>query len=84
MKAASFCYGINNGEKKMMSFRSRITITIPINVVKDVEILRFVVVPSQLLVINSRNYHAVSDTKDRLACGSFISVMADNSLGLWS
>jgi len=46
--------------------------------------LRFNVKAGQLLVINSRNYHAVSEVHDRLTCGSFISVFPNNYLGLWS
>lgn len=40
--------------------------------------------PGELLLINSRNYHAVGDSRDRLAIGSFISVLADRRMGLWS
>jgi hypothetical protein len=38
----------------------------------------------EILIINSRNYHAVGDTDDRLAIGSFISVSSSRQLGFWS
>jgi hypothetical protein len=46
--------------------------------------LRIDVSEGELLIINSRNYHAVEETRDRLAYGAFISVFADTRLRLWS
>ena len=37
-----------------------------------------------LVIINSRNFHAVAEAENRLAIGSFISVFADYSLRFWS
>ena len=37
-----------------------------------------------VVILNSRNYHAVSYVENRLAFGSFISVFDDKSMGLWS
>ena len=38
----------------------------------------------ELVIINSRNYHAVSETSNRLAFGSFISYFPEDKLRLWS
>ncbi len=46
--------------------------------------LELAVRPGQIVVLNSRNFHAVADSKDRLAFGSFISVFDDGRLRLWS
>jgi len=53
-------------------------------VVHGARALRIEVSEGEMLIINSRNYHAVEESRDRLAFGSFISVFADNSLRLWS
>jgi len=39
---------------------------------------------TDLIIINSRKYHAVSKASNRLTFGSFISYFNDDSLGLWS
>jgi hypothetical protein len=46
--------------------------------------LRIAVSEGELLIINSRNYHAVEEARDRLAYGAFISVFPDHRLRLWS
>lgn len=38
----------------------------------------------ELLLINSRNYHAVANSSDRFAFGSFISVSSERSCHFWS
>lgn len=53
-------------------------------VVRGVPMLRTPVRPGEVILINSRNYHAVADAEDRLAFGSFISVFDDGRLRLWS
>ena len=53
-------------------------------VVRDTEMMRAKVTQGQVLLINSRNFHAVSESNDRLAFGSFISVFEKNQLRLWS
>ena len=37
-----------------------------------------------LLLLNSRNFHAIASTPNRIAFGSFISFFPDNRLRLWS
>ena len=37
----------------------------------------------QLLLLNSRNFHAVNEASDRLSIGGFISFFAPNNLRLW-
>ncbi len=54
------------------------------DVVADSRMLRVPVTQGDVVLINSRNFHAVDHSEDRLAYGSFISVMGDGSLGLWS
>lgn len=53
-------------------------------VVKGVPMIRISVSPGDVVIINSRNFHAVSETQDRLAFGSFISCFQDGRLRLWS
>jgi hypothetical protein len=53
-------------------------------VVGDAPMLRVSVKPGEVVLINSRSYHAVAEAADRLAFGSFISVIGDGRLGLWS
>jgi hypothetical protein len=53
-------------------------------VVRDARMLRISVSPGEVIILNSRNFHAVSETRDRLAFGSFISVFEGNQLRLWS
>jgi hypothetical protein len=53
-------------------------------VVHDARMLRISVVPGEVMIINSRNFHAVSGARDRLAFGSFISVFEGNRLRFWS
>lgn len=53
-------------------------------VVRGAKMLSVGVRPGEVIIINSRNYHAVAESKDRLAFGSFISVFYDNRLRLWS
>ena len=42
------------------------------------------VAANNVLLLNSRNYHAITETPDRLAFGSFISYFPTNRLRLWS
>jgi hypothetical protein len=53
-------------------------------VVRDARMVRLSVSPGEVIIINSRNYHAVSEARDRLAFGSFISVFKGNRLRFWS
>ena len=53
-------------------------------VVRDARMVRLSVSPGEVIIINSRNYHAVSQARDRLAFGSFISVFKGNRLRFWS
>lgn len=53
-------------------------------VVAGAPMLRVKVKPGEVLVINSRNFHAVSESSHRLAFGSFISGFSDGTLRLWS
>ena len=53
-------------------------------VVHDARMVRVSVTPGEVIIINSRNFHAVSKARDRLAFGSFISVFEGNRLRLWS
>ena len=53
-------------------------------VVRDTRMVRLSVSPGEVIIINSRNYHAVSQARDRLAFGSFISVFKGNRLRFWS
>ena len=53
-------------------------------VVNGAQMLRVKVHPGEVIMINSRNYHAVEEVEDRLAFGSFISVFDDLRLRLWS
>lgn len=54
------------------------------DVVKDAQKLTIKVFPGEILLINSRNFHAVAESKNRLSIGSFISYFEDDSLKLWS
>ena len=54
------------------------------DVVKCLDPLIVQVVPGEVVLLNSRNFHAVADSHNRLAYGSFISVFADNTLRLWT
>ncbi len=40
--------------------------------------------PGEILVLNSRNYHTVATCENRLAFGSFIGVVAPDTLRFWS
>ena len=53
-------------------------------VVADARELRLPAVPGEVLILNSRCYHAVSDSENRLAYGSFVAWYGDNRLGLFS
>lgn len=53
-------------------------------VVRNARMVRVSVSPGEVIIINSRNFHAVSEARDRLAFGSFISVFEDDRLRLWS
>ncbi len=53
-------------------------------VLKNSPMLQVEVQPGEVLIINSRNYHAVAESEGRLAFGSFISVFENNRLRLWS
>ena len=53
-------------------------------VVQGAKMIRVKVQPGEVIIINSRNFHAVSEVDDRLAFGSFISVFDNNQLRLWS
>jgi hypothetical protein len=53
-------------------------------VVRGAPMLTVSVRPGEVILINSRNYHAVTQAQDRLAFGSFISVFDDGRLRLWS
>ena len=53
-------------------------------VVRDARMVRVSVSPGEVIIINSRNFHAVSEARDRLAFGSFISVFTGDRLRLWS
>ena len=53
-------------------------------VVRNARMLRVSVSPGEAIIINSRNFHAVSEAQDRLAFGSFISVFEGDRLRLWS
>jgi len=53
-------------------------------VVRDARMVRVSVSPGEVIIINSRNFHAVSDVQDRLAFGSFISIFEGDRLRLWS
>jgi hypothetical protein len=52
-------------------------------VVADLEPLRIRPIDGQLLVLNSRNFHAVDQVSDRLTIGGFISYFPEKSLRLW-
>jgi len=53
-------------------------------VVRDARMIRVSVSPGEVIILNSRNFHAVSEARDRLAFGSFISVFEGDRLRLWS
>ena len=53
-------------------------------VTADARMVRLGVSPGEVIIINSRNFHAVSEARERLAFGSFISVFDNNRLRLWS
>lgn len=53
-------------------------------VVQGARMLSVGVRPGEVIIINSRNYHAVAQAHDRLAFGSFISVFDGGRLRLWS
>jgi len=53
-------------------------------VVRGVRMLSMRVRSGEVIIINSRNYHAVAEARDRLAFGSFISAFDDGLLRLWS
>jgi len=53
-------------------------------VVGGARMLSVDVQPGEVIIINSRNYHAVAEARDRLAFGSFISAFEDGRLRLWS
>lgn len=46
--------------------------------------LRVPVQAGEVLILNSRNFHAVAESADRLAYGSFIAVQGGGQLGLFS
>jgi hypothetical protein len=54
------------------------------SVVANVPELRIAAQPGDVVVLNSRNYHAVADSVSRLAYGSFIGHHAGSRLGLFS
>ncbi len=53
-------------------------------VVSSAQLLPVQVHPGEVIIINSRNYHAVEEANDRLAYGSFIGVLDDYRLRFWS
>jgi len=53
-------------------------------VVRGAQMLRLKVYPGEVIIINSRNFHAVAEAEDRLAFGSFIGVFEHNLLRFWS
>lgn len=53
-------------------------------VVEDARLLKLPVHAGEVVLINSRNFHAVAESKNRLAYGSFISVFPSVKLCLWS
>lgn len=53
-------------------------------VTENAPLLKLPVYAGEVILINSRNFHAVAETKDRLAFGSFISVFSSLRLRLWS
>ena len=53
-------------------------------VVEGCPLLKVKVSPGEVVIINARNFHAVAESKDRLAFGSFISVFDDDTYRLWS
>ena len=53
-------------------------------IVSDLPENRFPVTVGSVILINARNFHAVSDAKDRVTFGSFISVFEDGSMRLFS
>jgi hypothetical protein len=53
-------------------------------VVKTLPVLKIKVVPGEVVIVNSRCFHAVAESENRLAYGSFISVFPDHTLRLWS
>lgn len=53
-------------------------------VVQDSLLVEIPVYEGDVVLINSRNYHAVTDTRYRLTFGSFISFFSERELGLWS
>lgn len=53
-------------------------------VVKHLPVLKVKVVPGEVVIVNSRCYHAVAESENRLAYGSFISVFPGHKLRLWS
>jgi hypothetical protein len=53
-------------------------------VVNDATRLSVPVTEGEVIILNSRNFHAVADSRDRLAYGSFISCFADGRLRLFS
>lgn len=54
------------------------------SVVDDATALEVIPVVGDIVVVNSRYFHAVTRTSHRLSFGSFISVFADGSARLWS
>jgi len=53
-------------------------------VVADADEVRIAVQPGDVVLLNSRNYHAVAESADRLAYGSFIACYDGGRLGLFS
>ncbi len=53
-------------------------------VVEGARLLTVPVQTGEIVLINSRNFHAIAEANDRLAYGSFISYLNGNKLRLWS
>ena len=64
--------------------RSDRSFTYSESVVAGTEHVEIPVMQGDVLLINSRNYHAVADTGPRLTFGSFISLFPERELALWS
>lgn len=54
------------------------------DVVKNLPVLKVKVIPGEVIIVNSRCFHAVAESENRLAYGSFISVFPNRTLRLWS
>ena len=53
-------------------------------VVRNARMVRVSASPGEVIIINSTNFHAISEARNRLTFGSFISVFDGDRLRLWS